>query len=375
MKWNAQESGRSERLAQHKLGEVSSFSWGFLVYLLVQIPVYLFWYPIHVVRSLYNALVSMREATTSDVMDLMFESSLVILIRQVKQDLPLGKTSPGMTRELYTMEVPECKLVFTDRQGQPFYLKSWSIVFSMSGDADYKNATIERFLVNDKVIYGIHEMFSVLAVYLILGHHPRAHITAEVLQQKIEQNRIHQLYPSLFITRALHTGLLHSFASPITYTPFGIIPSQLNVDKKSLFVDEAHNWNSMSHTGIHLFRHTVPFVQFLWKARESCLRHTRPLGLDTIHGEYFFLTTVVHAVDHVNVARILHNVRCSMELTIDLEKEEGKLNSTWYTLFRSSVFFKTFVDSTTNPLFSNKIFMNIQQQNHRSCTALIHSAF
>ncbi|ORY45489.1 hypothetical protein BCR33DRAFT_716174 [Rhizoclosmatium globosum] len=122
-------------------------------------------------------------------------------------------------------------------------------------------------------------MFSVLAVYLILGHHPRAHITAEVLQQKIEQTRIHQLYPSLFITRALHTGLLH-----ITRNPS--------------------------------FRHTVPFVQFLWKARES----------------------FVHAVDHVNVARILHN-----------------LNSTWYTLFRSSVFFKTFVDSTTNPLFSNKI--------------------
>lgn len=128
-----------------------------------------------------------------------------------------------------------------------------------------------------------------LSAYAASSQHPKIHAVSENLMRKIEKNKIVELYPSLIVTRALHSSLLLSeIASPIGKIR---IMNTFPFEKESLQLEE-NDYGDFSHSGAFLFKDTVPFCRFLWNARKSCFKHLKDIGIGLPHAEYFFLHTV-----------------------------------------------------------------------------------
>ena len=123
----------------------------------------------------------------------------------------------------------------------------------------------------------------------------------------------------------------------------------LRVERLSV-LDEVDNWTAFQHTGLHLFKANVPFLQFLWRARQICMKHGMAAGLDTEMAEYFFLHTVMHAVDHHSAFKYQSGLRCAATLWT-LETGEDK---SWLSAFGNAMFRHCFIKPMLNPLWNNK---------------------
>ncbi|KNE66009.1 hypothetical protein AMAG_10286 [Allomyces macrogynus ATCC 38327] len=249
----------------------------------------------------------------------------------------------------YEIIVQNCKVRLARGEYQQ-ELRSWSARFTLpaatdttTGFIDVADGRMIEFIVNCTPTTNPQRMLAVLHTYYCSALHPKLHVMAEAIMRKTEDEGIKELYPSLEITRSLHDTLLHS-----DWSPLGSVMTMLNffpVTKVSLLT-ESLNWKDFTHTGIFLFKDRIPFAQFLWAARNACIKHTRHLGLDTVHAEYLFIHSVGHSVDHYCSTKFTEHLR----FPIFIEDEN---TTNWADLVGSACARYNFMAPTLNPLRSN----------------------
>ena len=266
---------------QFFIGTVSFPSLDAILWMLVwlcTLPAYFFMFVAGVICTLVNSCLFDKHPTQQDVINLLLHTSLFLL---VEKDSATG------------MYVFECNsLLVMEEKQQPYGLQKMKIICSLN------DHSIHRFQVNQEEVSDPAVMMGAVSCYFCLSHHTKIHCVSECLMKYITDNKLKELYPSLFFTRALHTGLLYNPMSPMASPSF--MPGHLPIGYGSILA-ETENWASFNHRGLTLFRNNdcVPLCKFFVQAREICFRHTRAVGmrLPSIQ-EAFFLHTVVHAVDH-----------------------------------------------------------------------------
>ncbi|KAJ3359426.1 hypothetical protein GGF31_004024, partial [Allomyces arbusculus] len=221
-----------------------------------QTSMYMLLWPYRIAKGVLGTFLFDRVPTSADVLRFIFGTTMLMLVRK----------AAGADGGEYEINAHNCKVRMARGEYQQ-ELRSWSARFSLPATVDARKGFLDvaagsmiEFIINGTRTSNPQRMLAVLHTYYCSALHPKLHVMAEAIMRKIEVDNITELYPSLEITRGLHDTLLHSEWSPI-----GSVMTMLNffpVTKASLLT-ESLNWTDFTHTGIFLFKDTIPFAKFL----------------------------------------------------------------------------------------------------------------